>query len=123
MTYQVQSCCNTAVWFVDRVGRLEHVAVEDTETTFQQLQDRIAKTIEYLKQVDPKAIDDSVDKPLLMEVKAGKFRFESGQAYFSEFALANFHFHLASGYCIFRQMGVPIGALDYLRNVFHKVGE
>lgn len=106
---------------MDRVGGLEHIAVEDDEKTFDQLHERIEKTIAYLNNVDPKAIDDKVDSPILMETRMGKFEFASGQAYFSEYALANFHFHLASGYCILRTQGVPVGALDYLKDVLHKV--
>jgi uncharacterized protein len=116
----VQSCCNTAVWFADRIGGLEHKDVPDTETTFEELQARISSTIEYLNSVDPSVIDDKFDKPIIMESKAGNFRFESGQTYLSEFAIPNFHFHLSSGYCILRTQSVPLGAFDYLNDVFHK---
>ncbi|KAI4595310.1 hypothetical protein KJ359_006984 [Pestalotiopsis sp. 9143b] len=121
LSYQVQSCCNTSVWFVDRVGKLEHAAVEDKEETFDQLVARIERTIEYLNGVDAAKIDAGADQPLVMETRMGNFRFESGQAYFSEYALPNFHFHMASGYCILRTQGAELGALDYLKDVFHKV--
>lgn len=103
------------------MGKLEHVAVEDSETTFQQLQDRLTRTIDYLKKVDPKAINDNADKEVLMETKMGTFKFDTAQKYFTDFAITNFHFHFSSGYCILREQGVPIGAMDYLGNVFTKV--
>ncbi|CAJ2502309.1 Uu.00g097030.m01.CDS01 [Anthostomella pinea] len=122
LRYQVQSCCNTAVWFADRVGELEHTAVADDETTFAQLQTRIEKTVAYLNGVDPVAIDSHADKPLIMDRgKFGKFHFDTAQTYFSEFAMPNFHFHLTSGYCILRTQGAPIGAMDYMKDVFKKV--
>ncbi|KAH8681852.1 hypothetical protein BX600DRAFT_447400 [Xylariales sp. PMI_506] len=121
LTYQVQSCCNTAVWYADRVGGFEHVNVADDEETFAQLHARIEKTIAYLDGVAPEALDGKVDSPVLMETKMGNFQFASGQAYLSEFAIPNFHFHLTSAYCILRTQGVPIGAFDYLKDVFHKV--
>ncbi|KAH6651467.1 hypothetical protein BKA67DRAFT_571021 [Truncatella angustata] len=121
LIYQVQSCCDTAVWYVDRVGGLKHVAVEDNETTFDQLYQRIERTIAYLDEVEPRALDDKADAKVLMETKSmGNFQF-TGQAYLSEFSIPNFHFHLSTAYCILRTQGVQIGALDYLKDVFHKV--
>ena len=60
-------------------------------------------------------------EPVIMETKMGNFRFESGQTYLSEYAIPNFHFHLTTAYCILRHLGVPIGAFDYLGDIFHKV--
>ncbi|KAF7526030.1 hypothetical protein G7054_g10909 [Neopestalotiopsis clavispora] len=117
----MRGCCNTAVFFADRVGGMEHVAVEDNEETFDQLVARIDRTVDYLSKVDAGKIDKGAESPVRMETRMGNFQFESGQTYFSEYALANFHFHLGSAYCILRTQGVPIGALDYLKDVFHKV--
>lgn len=62
------------------------------------------------------------DKEVIMETgKMGNYRFETGQAYVSNYALANFHFHLTTAYCILRHKGVPVGALDYMRDVFYKM--
>ena len=47
-----------------------------------------------------------------------RFYFPSAQTYLSEFAIPNFHFHLSTGYCILRTQGVPLGAMDYMANVF-----
>ncbi|ETS84540.1 hypothetical protein PFICI_02565 [Pestalotiopsis fici W106-1] len=121
LAYQVQSCCNTVAFFVERVSGVEHVAVEDNEETFDQLCGRIDRTVDYLSKADTESIDKGVDSPIIMETKMGNFRFESGQTYFSEYCLANFHFHLGSAYCILRTQGVPLGAFDYLKDVFHKV--
>jgi uncharacterized protein len=120
LTYQVQSCCDTVVWFVDRTGGLPHQAVEDNESTFEQLYARIERTREYLKTIDSQVIDSKADSPVIMETKMGNFHFDSAQAYLSEFAIPNFHFHLASAYCILRTQGVPLGALDYLKDTLHK---
>lgn len=57
-----------------------------------------------------------------MESKMGNFRF-TGQRYVSEYVIPNFHFHLTSAYCIMRTQGVPLGAFDYLKDVFEKVQE
>ncbi|KAJ4419959.1 hypothetical protein N0V82_004674 [Gnomoniopsis sp. IMI 355080] len=119
LDYQVQSCCNTAKFLAARVGGAENVFFEDNEKTFDELTARITNTIELLKNVDPKGFGGKEDKEVLMESKMGTFRF-TGQRYVSEFAIPNFHFHLSTAYCILRHQGVPLGALDYMKDVFEK---
>ncbi|KAH6898155.1 hypothetical protein B0T10DRAFT_543169 [Thelonectria olida] len=121
LAYQVQSCSNTAKFAVQRLGASDVPVFEDNEATFDELQARIQKTIEVLEKTDPSVIDSKVDKEVIMETKMGNFRFETGQAYISEYIIPNFHFHLTSAYCILRTQGVSIGAFDYLKDVFHKI--
>jgi len=120
LPYQVQSCCNTAKFLVERVGGVPQPKVEDDETTFDELQGRIDQTIKILEEADPRGFEGKEGAEVIMETKMGNFRF-TGQRYVSEFAIPNFHFHLTSAYCILRHLGVPIGAFDYLKDVFEKV--
>lgn len=115
VTYQVQSCCNTVVWFIDRASGREHVAIADDETTIAQLKARIDRTVEYAKGVD---VAELKNDPITM---LDRFYFASAQRYLSEFAIPNFHFHLSTGYCILRTQGVPLDAMDYLSNVFEPI--
>jgi hypothetical protein len=96
------------------------ITLEDNEETFEQLQGRIDRTIEILEGVAPDSMDGMEDKEVIMETKMGNFRF-TGQRYVSEYAIPNFHFHLTSAYCIMRHLGVPVGAFDYLKDVFEKI--
>lgn len=121
LPYQVQSCSNTAKFTVQRLGNTAVPVFDDTETTFPELKARIDRTIEVLEGVDPKSMDGLKTKEVLMETKVGNFRFATGQQYVSEYAVPNFHFHLTTAYCILRHRGVPLGAFDYLKDVFHKV--
>lgn len=53
--------------------------------------------------------------PVLMETRSmGTFKFETGHEYMTKYALPYFCFHLSSGYCILRHLGVPIGVFDYV---------
>ncbi|KAK6850249.1 hypothetical protein PG995_014082 [Apiospora arundinis] len=115
VTYQVQSCCNTVVWFIDRASGREHVAIADDETTIAQLKTRIDRTVEYAKGID---VAELKNDPITM---LDRFYFASAQRYLSEFAIPNFHFHLSTGYCILRTQGVPLDAMDYLSNVFEPI--
>ncbi|CAN8100011.1 unnamed protein product [Discula destructiva] len=119
LDYQVQCCCNTAKFIASRVGGAEDVFFADDEKTFDDLQGRIAKTIQLLSGIKPEALDGKEEQKIVMESKMGDFAF-TGQSYISEFAIPNFHFHLSTAYCILRNRGVPLGALDYLKDVFEK---
>lgn len=119
LPYQVQSCSNTAKFAVARLGAQNMPTFEDDETTFEELQARIDRTVQVLEGVDPSVIDGKQDDEVIMETKMGNFRF-TGQRYISEYIIPNFHFHLTSAYCIMRAQGVPIGAFDYLKDVFEK---
>jgi hypothetical protein len=122
LTFLVQSCCNTAKFLAARVGLIEDVYFEDNETTFEQLQARITKTIDVLRTVDEGKMAGNESEPVVMKSKIGTFNFQSGQDYVSDYALPNFHFHLGTAYCILRNLGVEIGELDYLgKETFVKV--
>lgn len=99
---------------------MENVYLEDNETTFEQLHARIDRTVKMLEGLDPKCMDGSEDKEIIMETKMGKFQFKDGRYYVHQYAIPNFHFHLTSAYCILRTLGVPVGAFDYLKDVFTK---
>lgn len=91
------------------------VPIADDEKTFEQLQARIARTIELLGTVDAAKLDGKSDKEILMETRSmGSFKFSTGQVYVSECAIPNFHFHFSTAYCILRVQGVPLAAFDYL---------
>lgn len=101
---------------------MKQPTVDDNEKTFEELEARIRSTIELLQATDPKGFDGKAEVEVIMETKAmGNFRFATGQTYLSEYAVPNFHFHLTTAYCIMRHLGVPIGAFDYLKDVFTKV--
>ncbi|KAI1342914.1 hypothetical protein F5Y15DRAFT_412587 [Xylariaceae sp. FL0016] len=121
LPFQAQAVCNSIVLFIDRVSGREHVAVEDDETTFAQLHARIARTLDYARAVTPAELDGRADQPVLMATHIGTFRFETAQAYLSQFVLANMHFHLSIAYCLLRQQGAPLGSMDYFGDVFKKV--
>lgn len=118
----MQACCNTVKFVASRLGGNEDVFFEDDEKTFDELLGRIARTVEVLQRVDAASMDGKEGEEVVMDTRMGKFRF-TGQRYISEFVLPNFHFHLSTAYCIMRHLGVPLGALDYMKDVFEKVEE
>lgn len=86
---------NTAKFLAVRIGGIEPVVLEDEESTFAELQDRIKRTVSILESVEPEKMNANQDKPYVMVIPSTSFKFESGQAYVSEFAIPNFHFHMS----------------------------
>ncbi len=78
---------------------IEEVKLEDDETTFEQLQDRINKTIELLRTVKEESMEGKEQEPILMKTGMGNFKFESGQRYWSEYALPNVSMRMSTKSC------------------------
>jgi uncharacterized protein len=110
---QVQRASDTAKFAAQRIGGGEAPSFADDEATFQQLQERIAKTVAYLESVDAARLDAGAQR----EVKLGwmpEGTVFTGESYLLTFALPNFYFHVVTAYDILRHKGVKIGKLDYL---------
>lgn len=89
------------------------LAVLDNETTFEELQARIQKTIDVLKTVQKDDMDGKEDEEIVIEMKGGELR-STAKSYLLDFMLPNFYFHVTTAYNILRHNGVPLGKMDYL---------
>jgi uncharacterized protein len=116
LPFQIQTCSNTAKNTISRLVPSLASSIpawEDNETTFEQLQERIAKTIELLKGVDPKGFEGAETAEVVMKTQSGEMKF-TGLSYVQNFAVPNFFFHVVVAYGILRNKGVEVGKLDYL---------
>jgi hypothetical protein len=95
----------------------EPPSVEDTETTIDQLKTRLAKTIAYLKTLDPKQIDASADRDIKFPLGGGTSGLMKGADYLNYFVLPNYYFHLTASYAILRHCGVEIGKRDFIGSI------
>ncbi|OJJ48154.1 hypothetical protein ASPZODRAFT_62748 [Penicilliopsis zonata CBS 506.65] len=114
LSYQVQRASDTAKNTLVRVAGTEPVPMADTETTFEELQERIARTIEVLKSVDAAVFAGKEDKVIEMKLGPQQELTFKGEAYITTFALPNFFFHIQTAYAILRKEGVPLGKANYL---------
>jgi len=110
---QVQIASDVARRGVARLAGLEAPAVEDNETTFAQLIDRLHTTNAYLKTLKPEQIDGSEEKSITLPVGGETMTFE-GLPYLLHFILPNVYFHVTTAYGILRHCGVELGKGDYL---------
>lgn len=110
---QVQIATDHARGACARLAGQERPAYPDTETTFDELQARIAKTLGYLESFKPAQIDGSEDRVVTVSIRGKDTQFK-GQPYLLGFAMPNFYFHVATVYAILRQSGVEIGKDDFM---------
>jgi hypothetical protein len=110
---QVQVACDQAKNGGARLADAEPPKFEDNETTLDQLKERIAKTVAYVKTLDAKTIDASADREITFPLGPAKGQMKGGD-YLNHFVLPNFYFHLAAAYACARACGVDIGKRDFL---------
>lgn len=113
LTKQVQIAADATKFAVSRLSGLPAPKFPDTETTFAQLQERIANTIGYLHSVSEAQLAGSAERAVSLNTPGFDPLFD-GHSYLLTFALPNFYFHLTTAYDILRSQGVPLGKLDYL---------
>lgn len=113
LSAQIQRASDTSKFAIQRLSGGEAPKFADDETSFQQLQERIAKTIAYIESVDAAQVDAGSEREVNLNWSAKSAAF-TGQSYLLTFALPNFYFHVVTAYDILRSQGVKLGKLDYL---------
>lgn len=110
---QVQRASDAVKGTITMVTGCENTVWEDNETTFEQLQARITKTVEYLQAVKPEAMNEKEDAEVIIKRPFGEYKF-TGTSCVLQMGLPNVYFHCAAAYNIVRQAGAPIGKLTWL---------
>jgi hypothetical protein len=110
---QVHIATDIAKGCAARLAGVDAPKYDDVEVTFDELSERIDKTIAYLKEFEVAQIDGSEERPITLKMRSGPIDF-TGMTYLLYFALPNFYFHVTTAYDILRHCGVELGKLDYL---------
>ncbi|NOT12866.1 MAG: DUF1993 domain-containing protein [Methylococcaceae bacterium] len=113
LSKQVQIATDMAKGCAARLAGLEVPSYDDNETTFADLQARIAKTVAFIQTVTPEQINGKENIAISFKIRGTEKSF-IGLPYLLNFALPNFYFHITTTYAIFRHNGVELGKLDYL---------
>ncbi|MDJ0661736.1 MAG: DUF1993 domain-containing protein [Crocosphaera sp.] len=113
LSKQVQIASDIAARGMARLAEAEAPTMEDTETTFPELINRLEKTITYLKTFTPEQIDGTEEKTIKLPIREEILTFD-GQSFLLYFVLPNVYFHVTTTYDILRHCGVEIGKADYL---------
>ena len=110
---QVQIACDSAKGAVARLAGVEIPKHEDTEKTFDELKERIARTLAFIATVKAAQVDGSEEKEIVLKLQGKDVPFK-GMQYLLGFAWPNFYFHAATAYDILRHNGVEIGKRDFI---------
>ena len=111
---QVMMATDHAKGMTARLSGRDVPKYEDTETTFDELKARIAKTIAFVKSVPASEIDGAEERPVTMTLGSGRKLEFTGERYLVHFALPNFYFHVTTAYDILRHKGLEIGKRDFM---------
>jgi len=110
---QIQIASDAAKGCAARLAGIEAPAMPDTEKTFPELQQRIARTIDFLKSVKPEQLAGAEDRTITLKFPQGEMKF-TGKDFLTGFALPNFFFHVTTAYGLLRHKGIQIGKMDFL---------
>jgi uncharacterized protein len=113
LSAQIQRASDTAKLSAQRLCGVESPRFEDNENSFRTLQERIAKTVAFLRSLPESSFKDSDTQTVTMKFPDFSPSF-SGVDYLLGFGLPNFFFHVVTTHDILRHLGVPIGKRDYL---------
>ena len=110
---QVQIASDNAKGPVARLAGVEVPKYEDTEETFADLKQRLAKTVDFVGSFKPAQIDGSEEKDIHLKLGTREVSWK-GMTYLLGFALPNFYFHVVTAYDILRHDGVEVGKRDFI---------
>ena len=114
LTRQIQTVCDFAAKSCARLTGSEVPATQDTEKSFEELRQRIAKTIDYVKAFKPAQFDGADARDVTFPAGPDKSITMKGQQFLSHFSLPNFYFHAVTAHDILRHNGVEIGKRDFM---------
>lgn len=113
LSRQIQIASDGVKGCAARLAGIEIPSFADTETSFPELQERIAKTIAFLKSVTPAQIDGSEERNVTLKIRGNETTLK-GQPYLLHFVIPNLFFHTSIAYAILRHNGVELGKQDFL---------
>jgi uncharacterized protein len=110
---QIQLVCDFAGKSCARLTQSEVPVTPDTEKTFDELKQRLARTSDYLKTFKPAQFDGADAREVTFPVGPTNMTLK-GQQFASNYAFPNFYFHAAIAHGILRHNGVEVGKRDFL---------
>jgi uncharacterized protein len=114
LSKQIQLASDFAMKGCARLTHSEVPSNPDTETTFDQLKQRLAKAADYVKAFKPAQFEGADTKDVTFPIGPDKTMTLKGQVFLSSFSFPNFYFHAATAHGILRHNGVEIGKRDFM---------
>lgn len=112
LVMQVQRVSDNAKSGAARLAGIEPPVFEDTEKSFAELRERLAKTVAFLDTIRPEDVAGHEDRKVTLPYFPGKYL--TAADYAREYLMPNFYFHVVTTYAILRNNGLDIGKADYI---------
>ena len=113
LSRQVQIACDGASAGTALLAGIAAPSFADDESSFAELQARIAQVQAFLQGIGATQLDGSEERTVTLS-RRGKDTHFQGQAFLLDHVLPNFYFHVTTAYAILRHNGVAIGKRDFL---------
>ncbi len=110
---QIQLASDAAKGGAARLAGVAPPNMPDTETTYEDLKARIAKTLAFVESITPDQISEDLERTIELPLPKGAMTF-TAKDFLLTYALPNFMFHVTTAYALLRHKGAPIGKLDFL---------
>lgn len=113
LTRQIQMASDAAKGGAARLAGVAPPSYPDTETTWAEVKERIAKTIAFVETIKPEQVNGDETRTIELPIPGRTLTF-TPRDFLIQFSLPNFFFHVVTAYGLLRAAGVPLGKMDYL---------
>jgi uncharacterized protein len=110
---QIRLASDAAKGAAARLSGATAPSMPDTEETYAQLKDRVAKTIAYVETIQRADVEANAGATIELPIPGGALTFTAANFLF-QFSLPNFFFHVTTAYDVLRSQGAPLGKMDFL---------
>ena len=113
LSKQIQLASDFAAKGCARLTHSEVPSTPDTEKTFDELKQRLANTVAYVKTFKPAQFEGADARDVTFPAGPNSSLTLKGQQFLNAFSFPNFYFHAATAHGILRHNGVEIGKRDF----------
>jgi hypothetical protein len=111
---QVQIAADFAKGVSARLANVDLPDFQDTENSFDELQARLSKTLDFISSLTAAQFEGSEAREVILRPGTPKEKKLVGTSYLLGYGLPQFFFHVTTAYDILRHHGVELGKRDYM---------
>ena len=111
---QVQVASDFAKSVSARLAGVDVPKFDDKETSFSDLQARIATVLDFIGGLDATLFDAAATREIVTQAGTPKEKRFTGESYLFNYGLPHFFFHTTTAYALLRHNGVEVGKKDYI---------